>query len=394
MKTKLLATALLLGVMGCAQTTKKVTPTQAATDQWNGARAGVMANLGKDQYESGNFDKARQSFNEAIRLNPQSAGIRVLSARLAVEQGQFELAEKELRLARQFDPKNAEADYLSGVVYQRWQKPDLAYEFYSHASEKAPADISYLMARSEMLVAMDRAPEALKMLQEKVVYFEHSAAIRDAVGQLLVGQHKYSAAVDVLRQASVLTPEDMTIKEHLGLAMFYAKEYDDSVAVLTRLLKDERFSKRSDLQATIAECYCELGKYREARDSFDQATRIDPGTAGLWLGLGKAALQCGDLGRADLALRKAVTLDATSNEAYLLTGYLRLRQDRLPESLAAFQKASNAASPDTLSLCMTGYVLEKLGRSNEAIQCYGKALKRDPNDELAARLMATLQTQE
>jgi tetratricopeptide (TPR) repeat protein len=391
MKTKLLATALLVGVMGCAQTTKKATPTQAATDQWNGARAGVMANLGKDQYESGNFDKSRQSFNEAIRLNPQSAAIRVLSARLAVEQGQFELAEKELRLARQFDPRNAEADYLSGVVYQRWQKPDLAYEFYSHASEKAPADISYLMAKSEMLVAMDRAPEALKMLQEKVVYFEHSAAIRDAVGQLLVGQKQYTAAVDMLRQASVLTPEDMTVKEHLGLAMFYAKQYDDSISVLTRLLKDDRFTKRSDLQATLGECFCEVGKYREARDAFDQATRIDPATAGLWLGLGKAALQCSDLARADLALRKAVTLDATSSEAYLLTGYLRLRQDRLPESLAAFQKATNATSPDTLSLCMTGYVLEKLGRSNEAIQCYGKALKRDPNDELATRLMATIQ---
>jgi tetratricopeptide (TPR) repeat protein len=395
MHNKLLMPALLLGLAaGCAMPTKKPTPTEAATRQWNSARAGVMATLGKDQYESGNFEKARLSFNEAIKLDSENAMIRVLSARLAVEQGQFELAEKELRLARQFDPRNAEADYLSGVVYQRWQKPELAYEFYSHASEKSPADISYLMAKTEMLVSMDKAPDALAMLQEKVVYFEHSAAIRDSVGQLLVGQKQYAAAVAMLSQASVLTPDDLTIKEHLGLALFYAKEYDEASTALARLVKDEHYANRADLHATIGECLCNLGKFREAREAFEIATKIDPGSAGLWLGLGKSALQYGDLRRAELALKKAISIDPASTEANFLTGYLRLRQDRLPEALAAFQKAGGANSADPLSLCMTGYVLEKLGRSDEAIQCYGNALKRDPNDELASKLMAGIQLHE
>src|SRR5204863_6152615 len=141
--------------------------------------AAVLASLARDQYQTGNLERARQSINEAIRMDPENAGHRVISAKLAIEQAQLELAEKELRLARQFDPKNAEADYLSGVVYQRWQKPELAYEFYNHASEKAPAELAFLMAKAEMLVQMDRGPEALKLLQEKVIYFEHSATIRD-----------------------------------------------------------------------------------------------------------------------------------------------------------------------------------------------------------------------
>ena len=379
---------------GCAQDAKKATASQAATIQWNAARAGVMANLGKDQYESGNFEKGRQSVDQAMRLDPENASIRVLSARVAIEQGQLELAEKELRLARQFDPKNADADYLSGVVYQRWQKLDDAYEFYSHASDKAPANISYLMAKAEMLVAVDRAPEALKLLQEKVVYFEHSAAIRDAVGQLLVGQRKYAAGAEMLRQASVLTPDDLTMKEHLGVALYYAREYEDAATVLGRLVKEENYTRRSDLHATLGESLCELGKYRESRESFEVATRLDPGTAGLWLGLGKSALQLGDFRRAELALKKAVALDPTASEANLLMGYLRLRQGRLPEALAAFQKSGSAEAVDTLSLCMSGYVLEKLGRSDEAVQYYGKALKRNPNDELATKLMAGLQLNE
>jgi tetratricopeptide (TPR) repeat protein len=383
----------LVAGSGCNDA-KKPLPKEVARRQWNNTRAGVLAGLAKDQMESGNFDKARQSLTEAIKMDPDNAGIRLLSARLAIEQAQLELAERELRLARQFDPKNAEADYLSGVVYQRWQKPDVAYEFYTHAAEKAPAELAYLMAKAEMLVQMDRGPEALKMLQERVVYFEHSATIRDAVGQLLVAQKDYHKAVDMLRQASVLTPDDLNVKEHFAMALFYNREYDEAASILTRMVKDERYTRRSDLFATLGACYSETGKFRDAREAFETATKLDPSTAGLWLGQGKAALQLGDLRRAELALKKAIALEPTSAETMLMLGYLRLRQDRLPEALDAFKKVSASENADALSLCMTGYVLEKMGRTDEAIQYYGKALKRNPNDELATRLMAGVQVHE
>ena len=140
-----------------------------------------MIGLAKDQYDAGQLDKARQTIDDAVKLSPESANARILSARIAIEQSQLELAEKELRLARQFDPRAADADYLSGVVYQRWQKPDLAFDFYSHACDKAPSELAYLMAKAEMLVSMERSTEALKLLQDRVVFFEHSAVIRDAV---------------------------------------------------------------------------------------------------------------------------------------------------------------------------------------------------------------------
>ena len=115
----------------CSRIFRHSGSSESAKRQWNAARAGALAGLAKDQFESGSLDQARQSITEAIKLDPENARIRVLSAKLAIEQAQLEVAERELRLARQFDPKNPEADYLSGVVFQRWQKPDVAYEFYT-----------------------------------------------------------------------------------------------------------------------------------------------------------------------------------------------------------------------------------------------------------------------
>ena len=54
-----------------------------------------------------------------------------------------------------------------------------AYPAYA-ASDKAPAELPYLLARAEMLVELERSEEAMTLLQGKVVYFENSAAIRDA----------------------------------------------------------------------------------------------------------------------------------------------------------------------------------------------------------------------
>lgn len=359
--------------------------------QWAAARANVLASLGKEQYENGNFEKCRQTVNDALRMDPDNAPIRILSAKLAIEQGNLELADKELVLARRLEPKNAEADYLGGVICQRWQRSEDALEYYRSASEKQPSDLAYLMARAETLVSMGRSGEALTLLQEKVVYFEYSATIRDAVGELLMQKGKHHQAAEVLRQASILAADDNNIREHLALACFHDKQFADAADLFSRILHDDHYSKRVDLYLVLGECQLKLNKPRDARDNFELASQLAPNQAAVWTGLGKAALQINDLHRAELSIKRSLTIEPASSEANLLYGYVRLRQGKLQESLAAFKKASAIDAGDTVSLCMIGYVLEKTGKSEEAMKYYARALKMSPGDELATRLLTQVQ---
>ena len=267
-------------------------------------------------------------------------------------------------------------------------------EFYVKACNKAPAELSYLLARAEMMVVLDRRQEALDLLQEKTTYFENSPAIRDAVGQLLMNAGKYSEACRVLRQASILAPDDLSIREHLVLAMCFNKEYREAGLLLEKLMSQERYAKRADMLTALGECQLQTAHPREARESFETAAQLQPGTVSVWINLGKAALQLNDLRRADLSVRKAVSLAPDSAEVNVLLGYVRLRQDNFVEALTAFKKASILDPADSVSITMCGYVLEKMHRPAEAISYYGKALKLKPNDELAATLMAQIQTNE
>jgi Flp pilus assembly protein TadD len=373
---------------GCGANKKQQTNKQQAGQRWNAARASVLLTLARDQYAGGNFDKCRKTIDDALKLDPENPQVHLLNAKLAIEQGQLELAERELIFVRTKIPNDAEPHYLSGVIYQRWQKPERAYECYKAAGERAPAEQAYLLAEAETLVSLDRQPEALALLQSKVVYFENSAAMRDAVGQLLLQAKRYREASDVLRQASFLAADDMQIRERLGLALYYDKQYREAGEVLVKLTADERNASRADLLSALGQCQLQNARPRDARQTFEKLVELEPASAHAHLGLGRSALECGDVKRADMSLRKAQALEPNSAETHLMIGYVRVKQNRLKDALGAFQKASALDRNDTTSLCMVGYVYEKSGRPDLAMQYYGKALKLKPRDELASQLMA------
>jgi tetratricopeptide (TPR) repeat protein len=378
---------LSLALAGCQQG-KSPTQKEEANREWNGARSAVLASLANEQYKSGNFDKCRRTLDEALRLTPDSAALHLLSAKLAIETGKLELAENELKVARQYNPNDPEAYYFLGVVYQRWQKPQVALDLYKQASAKAPAELAYLLAQAEMLVAMNRSSEALDLLQGKVTYFEHSGAIRDAVGQLLMEAGRWTDAAAMLREASILSEDDNGIRERLAIALYHTKEYREAADILSRLVASDAYAKRADLFTVLGQCQLNIGKAREARYSFETATELDPYNAHTWQCLGRAALETADLRRAEMSLARSIKLDPSCGETHLLQGYVHLRRDHLAVALAEFRKATTIDQRDTVSLCMVGYALQKMGKPQQAIQYYAKALRIKPGDDMASQLIA------
>jgi tetratricopeptide (TPR) repeat protein len=379
----------VLVLTGCT-TPEKRHDKSAAANQWKGARASVMAQMARDQFGSGNFDGARSTLTQAIKLNPKDPELRVLSARTGIEQGDLELAENELRVAQELSPEMAVADYYYGVVMQRWQRMPKALDLYTKASEKAPTEPAYLLARAETLVALDRETEALALLMGSFSRFENSAEVRATAGQVLLRQRKFSEAADMLRQAVMLNSEDEGLRVTLAKALLNAGRHSEATEVLERLVNAPDLRDRADLHNMLGECYMKLEKYRDARACFETASNLQPQNGVYLIGLARASLEAGDIRRAEIAVRKALAMQPTDGQANLLLGYVRMEQEKFPEALAAFRRSVAADSRDTVALCMVGVVLEKLGRRDEAASSYSAALAVKPDDELARTLMGRL----
>lgn len=386
MRRAKLAIAVLVGLSGCGST---ASPTQkeAAHKQWDDARASVLCGLANDQFRNGNLDKCEETLGQALRVEPTNPALHRLAAKLAIEQGKADVAEAHLAEARRLAPADAEADYLTGVLRQRYQRPAEALACYRTAAGKDPGELSYVLGQADMLVQLRRQPEALRLLQSQEKAFPNSPAVRDEEGQLLGGAGRWGEAAAAFRDAAVLSGDDAGVRERLGFALFYAGQYAEAGDALGRLAKGEGYAGRADVFAALGRCEQADGRWREARDSFEQATRIDGGTAGYWLDLGRASAQLDDLPRAELAARKAASVDGTSAEAQCLLGYVRLKQKQLPAALAAFTAAASLDPADAVGPCMCGYVLAKQGRAAESAAAFERARRIDPADAVVRALM-------
>jgi Tfp pilus assembly protein PilF len=374
---------LCLSMVACDQKKQK----QEVYDKWNSARAAVQGNLAAEQYKNANLPEARKSIDEAMKMDPKNVAYRLLSAQIYIETAALEPAQRELDTVRVLDPKNAHADYLSGIVYQRWQRPNLALEYYSKAAEKSPADPSYLMAKAEMMIQVGQAAEAISLLEGRLAYFEHSGPIRDMLGGLYLQHSRVKEAVAIFQQATILSPDDLDIREHYVRALFRAQQYRDCIGELTRLMKDDVFGKRADLHLLLGECYLQTGNTRDAKAEFETAADLSPDMVAAWLGIAKAAITLNDLDRCDAALKKAVSLDPQNAQVHLAIGFLRMKQDRSNEAIAALEKASQLDPKDPVSLCLLGDIQERAGKKDLAMEYYAKALLVRPDDELARSRM-------
>lgn len=368
---------------GCAKTNKK-----EAYHQWNAARAGVQGSLAAERYKLGSLDDARKAVDEAIKLDPENPTYHLLSARIYIEKNQLEQADQELASVRKVAPKNAEADYLAGIIYQRWQKPQLALDYYSQACEKAPGELQYLMARSELLVQVGKMDEAITLIESKLTYFEYSGPLRDLLGGLYMQQGKTPQAIEALHQASVLAPDDSVIREHLMRAYFKGSAYRDCLTQIDLLLKGEEFQKRADIYMLQGECQLQIGQFDAARQSLETSLEKNPSSIPARLSLAKVAIRKNDLDRADVALRGAAALDPNEPQVHLGLGYLRMRQQRWPDALSAFERAAELDPKDPVAICMVGLVYEKMGKPDAAMTQYGKALQMNPDNKLAKQLLS------
>lgn len=364
---------------------------ELAQQQWNQARAGIMHSLASDQFKTGNFDKARRTVEEALSIDPHNIHLHILAARISIEQNRLDQADRQLQEAVKLDPQNAEALYYSGVVAQRWQKFEEALDYYTRASEAQPTEPAYLLARCEMLVTLNRRTEALSALQDKLIYFEHSAVLRDAVGQLLMQQGQYAKAADLFRQASILAGDDLSIRERLATAQFFSRDYRSAADTLARLIENPDYAERTELLVMLGEAYLQTGRFVQSRQVLLKATNINPASTPAWLGLGKTALALNDLQRAEGAIRRAISLSPENPDTHLSLGYLRMKQGQYDEAIRCFETASRLNPDDAVSLCLIGRVYELQGQHNEALAWYGKALRINPREELALRLMAAAQ---
>jgi len=118
------------------------------------------------------------------------------------------------------------------------------------------------------------------------------------------------------------------------------------------------------------------------------------GDAASHIAAGQAALESGDVGKAEQEYRDAVALDPKSARAPFGLGNVYVRLNRLPEAEQAF-KAAIANDPKMAGArANLGVVYYQLGQLGQAATALQEALRIEPDDPSTLYLLAAVRLQE
>jgi len=377
---------LIVGATGCVGSHQKAKV--AAHQRWNNTRAKVLVSNGQDAFKAGDLDGAYRSVTKALSMSPDMPEALELAARISIDRGRYVTAEEHLRTAAQQDPRNPRTVYLLGVVRDRRDQFSDALQLYHRARDLDPGKAAYVLASAEMLVKLNRAVEALAMVEARLKTMDPAVGMYLAAGDLAMLINRPGRAADHYTEARYLDAGDLGIVAKAAKASFFAQRFDRATALLDGLAKAADYRDQAWLWSMLGQCHMGCERPGKAMECFERLISLEPDRAQSWTSVAMAAIQCGNLPRAVTAAHRAMRLAPNDADAAIVLGHALLTQDKPNDALQLLKATAKRHPRLAVVYCLMGQSHDALGRPQRARKCYQTALRIEPDNPIAKKLLS------
>ncbi len=374
-----------------------------AQQHWDDVRGGIQLQLAENQFRAGRLDEAEKTLEQALTLAPDNPKAHLLAARLHLERGDLAKARDAVDRAVILSGGDVEAEYVAGIVAERYGHLSAALEHYAAAAAQAPQVAAYVLAQAETLTALDRSIEALELIESRIGDFDGNASMRMLAAHLHQGLGLRGPAADYAREAVRIQEEDPVVAAQAGRILVWAGQYDDAVAIL-RPLVEKALSTQDSARRTIdlagplapsvlrdlASAYAAGGQWREVQWALKPVMAHDDNDVAAWALYTRAALMLDDLDIAAEAVRALQANNPHTPEPLLLAAYVALRQGAPEQAVEAAGGAIRMNERLFTAHCLMGLACEALGRLDRAEESYAKAASLEPDSQVAGVLLERL----
>jgi tetratricopeptide (TPR) repeat protein len=390
-----------------------------------------MAYLGRDG--DAGFAEAEPEFRAELRSNPNDYRGHYLLGYILLKQHNLKEAETELSRAVELNPHSPDPLIYLGQVYSETERPKEA-ERALRSAIVLTDDVSrnnyqisrahYLLgrillqdgksdeAKEHMRTSGELSNKALQLERKRVAgdtpnlgedssgsskgtreispadrqkaeayIHEIAPAIADSynnLGVISAGNQEFSAALDYFRKAGEWQPSLETLDRNLGMAAFYANQFDQAVEPLSRHVQNQPEDTRA--RSALALSLFALQKYGAVSETLKAiATEVDSAPE-LSYAYAVSQLKTGDYNEGIGRLHKLEEANFKSADLHVLLGNALADQNDWDAALQEYRRALaiDPKQAHTHFLVGLGYIHQ--GSPADAAQEMRAALRLDPAD--------------
>lgn len=297
----------------------------------------------------------------------------------ALQTGKFAEAERWLQTAVHAAPDNPIAQMDLGVTELRLGRPDDA----SAALNRAISLDSQMQGANLFLgiayVQMNRLGDAATALQREIDLNPKNAEAQMWLGIVELKAGRPELATGPLDRAAEISPNDLNILEYRGEA--HSDVAHDSYARMARI--DPNSWHVHKVQGQL---YAMQNKHTEAIAEFLEAIRGSPNNSDLYEELGNEYRKSGAMDKAQQAFQKEMELSPNNLVAMYSVASLEIDRNQAETGVPLLQKAILNYANAPAAYFYLGLGQSELGRPQDAVAAFEKALTMHPDNELAARI--------
>jgi Flp pilus assembly protein TadD len=199
--------------------------------------------------------------------------------------------------------------------------------------------------------------------------------LRNALGWTLFQNGRSAEAVAEYERALAVDPSQVKSHNNLALALVELGRLEEAAEHYEASLQ---LQPKAEIYSDLGFIKARLGKPEQALADYHRALELDPKCASAHFNLAVASLQAGRLAEAEDQYRR--TLQGRDDaETHNGLGYVLEREGRTDEAVAELRKAVDADAKYTPAANNLAEALVKQGRLDEAAQYYEQSLAQKPS---------------
>ena len=342
--------------------------------QLDPVHADAWSALGDLLVSAGDEYGAIEALTELVGLRPDGASYRRLSAAYT-RAGRKEEAVEAIRSAIRAEPNAADHRRALGLAYAASEDPR-AVEVLEEALRLDPElhEIRGVAARIHR--AKKDHGAALVHLQALTHADAHSPETWRMLVESLVSMQRLPAAIEAIRRAIAASPADADLRRLHGTLAMQAKLWEEAASAFEAWLTEEPTD--TEALAYLATCYQNLNRSGDALRALKGWVKHAPKRHEPHLELGLLLLARGDHRTALESLERARELRPDLPTAFMGIAEAQGALGDLEARAQALRSYVTLVDNSAQGHAMLGDTYDELGRTDDAVDSYARAVERDP----------------